>query len=980
MYEKGFSYVLWINMRDITRNPNNPLLEDIVLNVLQKFKIDTSEMGEDIVEYLKRKLDMIVDDSKSALLIFDNADNLIQPEKDGSCQSSAFQKLCQLIRDTEGNVIRCIFTSRVCNSLLDNKHYKLELGYLSDADSRLLLVRGLQNLPFQYNDTVITDFAVIGHGLPYALELICSEAVEMDCEEMLTHFVNELKESPLDTLNDESRMTNLFDLSYQRLNDTEKAVFTSMAVFPSAFSYRYLSKVLKNLEGVPNLKPTILNKLKKHSLVSVDSGLYMIHPFLREFLKTTHWDAESCSKYEIAYYKTYINKLFNLARESLEMNKFSECIQEFQSEQQNFLHVLGEVGKGWTYSPPHIRQLMKEELLKHPTPDYITLLIFYYHEIYSADMIEFFKGCETFVEGQMKKNIWCCRFYIDLKSVEKRNDDVYSDLEPDEYGKAIVEIIKLSLSVGKCRRKDEFEEAISKLEKYRAWADTLNDSKMKAYFKCKILKTKVSLSKKACKLRDVEIDKNNLVGDLKEALDLCVSNFGLHGRTIDFHSQLGKLFWYLQDTDKAMASFDDAVNMAKSLAISHNKRHISCLLEKGRFLIDCKSKASIMEGKRLIEATLHQWKDFCGEFMWFYAMQSLLRVDRTRRDEVADKFLKEKRLFHPSLGAMHSAVIAQLDYSNEEVNEENFLQQEKLMLEKLLPVVDHLENLCQIGGYQHEKLLQDAVTNAYYWNMWIATRCMHALSESDAKQRASKALKLSTSHSFIRSDRNEELSFIVNCDRKKFVLLKKKCYIEQMGKRIPEKQDGLKKDLDNLLQDCRKDQDVWSWIIGGLARENRKLYGKVIPYLVDHLKPNENLLALVLQMFVDQIEDYKRESKERMTPEESIPAVKDMLRAITHVEDLLANRTTMKDDMSRALGDALKKWYTQLAFRTKDCFSRTSRTEYARKALSLLKEGDTAVTEKERSILKSLSGGLEWGGRSPPAKRYRGAVEYRKER
>ena len=127
MYDKSYSYVLWINMRDITRNPSNPSIEDIALNVLQKFSIDTSQMQGSMEDYLKRKLEIIVEGNKSALLIFDNADNLIEPKSDETCRSSAYERLWQMIRDLKGNSIRCIFTSRVCKSLLDSKHHKLEL-------------------------------------------------------------------------------------------------------------------------------------------------------------------------------------------------------------------------------------------------------------------------------------------------------------------------------------------------------------------------------------------------------------------------------------------------------------------------------------------------------------------------------------------------------------------------------------------------------------------------------------------------------------------------------------------------------------------------------------------------------------------------------------------------------------------------------------------------------------------------------------
>ena len=444
MYEKSYNYVVWINMRDITRNPNNPSLEDIALNILQQFNIDTFEIEDKIVEYLKKKLNMIADDSKSALLIFDNADNLIEPERDESCQSSAFDKLCQLVRDVQGNLIRCMFTSRVCKGCLDDRLHKVALGYLSDADSRLFVTKELEQLAFQHKDALITDFVASSQGLPYALKLMCSVVARMSNEEMIIDYVNDLMESPLDTLDDDHCLRRLFDLSYKRLKSAERSVFTSMAVFPTAFSYKYLSKVLKNLKDM-KLKPRLLDTLIQQSLVSDDSGRYLIHPYLREFVKSKYWNEDSRSKYDVAYYKVYISQFFELARDSLEKDKFVNCLMEFRREQQNFLYIMTEIGKELINSAPCLRDVVKD-LLKRPALDYITLVIFYYHELYSVDMIKFFQGCEIFVEGQMKKNIWYCRFYVSLKSVEKRIDDDYSNVPPDEYGEAFVDIMKLSLS------------------------------------------------------------------------------------------------------------------------------------------------------------------------------------------------------------------------------------------------------------------------------------------------------------------------------------------------------------------------------------------------------------------------------------------------------------------------------------------------------------------------------------------------------
>ena len=88
MYDENeYNYVIWINMRDI---PNPPQLKDVADKILREFDIDTTEMKGDTVEILKRKFELITTSRKRALLIFDNADDLIAPPIDKSCKSSTF--------------------------------------------------------------------------------------------------------------------------------------------------------------------------------------------------------------------------------------------------------------------------------------------------------------------------------------------------------------------------------------------------------------------------------------------------------------------------------------------------------------------------------------------------------------------------------------------------------------------------------------------------------------------------------------------------------------------------------------------------------------------------------------------------------------------------------------------------------------------------------------------------------------------------
>ena len=821
MYEKVYNYVVWINMRDITMKPSDKFLEDIASNILQKFNIYTPQMQEDILGCLRRKLAMIVEDSKSALLIFDNADDLIEPEEDESCQSSAYERLCQLIRDTKGNFIRCIFTSRVYKSCLDVGKHKMELGCLSPDHTRLFLNTELKDL--QDKDNLIEEFVAISQGLPYALRLMCSEVVTMDDQEMIKRYVSDLKKSLVDTLDENSRMKYLFNLSCKRLNENERSLFISLAIFPSAFTYLYLSKVLSNLEN-SSINPRILNTLEKHSLISSYSGHYLIHPFLREFVKDKYWNTETRQKYEEAYYKAYINQLFELAKKSLEKDKFVDCLKDFCSEQQNFFHVMREIGKKFENSPPHIGQMVKEELLKYETPEYIYVVLFLCHEVYdlrSVVLIEFFAGCETFVEGQKRKNIWCCRFDVNMTIYEKKINDDFQTIKEDDFG----EILVAKRRWNQAADGEDFQDTVSCLDRYMKKVEELGDCKIKAYFTDSLLKTKVRLLKKTCSWSDPP-DEKLLIYYLKKALDKCESTFGEHWLTVDCHTQLGKLHWAQNNREAAILSFNSAVHLADRLSVTGNRRYLSCLVDKGRFLAQSGEKESIEEGKRLIDEALESCKDFPDEIMWLLAMKTLVKVDKTKREEMVKIFLEQERCNHRWLQVMRNVIVAELDSHDEDVNAENFICLEKEKVKRLREVIEHLKYLCKSSEQEDKSFWRTAITQLYFCTMLVGTRCMHALSEGDAKGIASKALEIMKNNDCIAKDKDkeEELFLIVNSDKDQYELLARKCRIVQLMCRIP----GInqEEEINTLLSDCKQYEDLSSRIFKEFDRNNKEVKRK----------------------------------------------------------------------------------------------------------------------------------------------------------
>ena len=990
MYDKGYSYVIWIDIRDIAKSPSNPSLEDIVAYILQKFDIDTSDIEKDIIRYLKVKMRMIAESDKSALLIFDNADCLIEPERDDSCSSSVFQDLCELIEAVEGNSIRCIFTSCKSKSLTKSGHYIVKLGSVSNADSQLFVTKRLQDLQFPCDANVINTFVNVGNGLPYALELMCSEAIVKGKEKRINQYVDSLKMTLQDTSSEEensdSILNKLFKLSYERLDEEERSLFKLMTYIPFAISSKYLFKVLSTFAIISN-PSNLLDQLNRRCLVSFDSGRYMIHPFLRDFVTKEYWNEDSRKTHEEAYYKAYINQLFELARKSLEKDYFVECLEEFRNEQQNFLHVMKEVGKGSANTQLHIRDVLSERLTRK-TPEYISVVLFLCHEVYdkyAVALIDFFAGCETFVEGSMKKSIWCCRFDVNMAISEEEIDDDYEELEADEFGKLLVEKRKCyQTAFRKQHAEKNFDAFMKRVENLEDCEK--NVTNVKRYFEASFLKIKVRLLNKFSRSRTLENKKTEVfINDLRGALKICESTFGVHWLTIDCHIQFGKLYWGVSSRDNAKASFEAAIDLAQP--IFKSRKYLSCLVEKGRLLLLSDSQELVEEGRSLIDQALKGCKDFFDETMRLSAMATYVKVDKVKREEMTNIFLKKQWVNNRWLQIMRSVVDTELDFPSKGLKKEDFISHEKRKVEQLQQITKHLEYICDDMRHEEEKLLQNLrpdmliygyseselskatskskqqlqirISELFIFNMKIATTCMHVLSEHDTKEVARKALHIMDSNDFITAEKREELLFIVRCDRSRYLRMKEKCYIEQMGKRIPAMKDKLQKYLLRLLEEYEKYQGIWSWAIQGLAREDKSLYEKVIPYLCRQSEPHELLLNLVLYKFYYHTGVYDRESDDSVIEKESKHAVDEMKKAVAYVEGLLKNNVRKQSNTSRALEDTLKRWYKGLALHTKRVLNKAERGKYAKKALGWLEEGDDIITAKEKEILETLASKAE---------------------
>ena len=974
MFGKDYNYVIWINMRDISTESGCPNLEDIALKILQEFKIDTSEMKDDIVGYLSRKFECITANRKTALLIFDNADDLLDPKEDGSCKTSTYTKLCRLIRNNSRKSIRAIFTTRVCKDLESKEDQKIDIGPLSEAESRTFLLKELNELKGLDRAALIEEFVLISQGLPFGLKLISSAVNKMNGKEMVKDYVNALKKNLGKAVSKDKSLFNLFDLSIKRLEADEKEVFSLLAVFPSRFSYSYVKKVSCHIENVP-VEPGMLPSLKEHSLVNDDSrqnessdGIYLIHPFLREFMRERYWNESQRQMYEKAYYKTYTDQLFIVARTALQKDGYVDCLEEFRMEKQNFFHVMKEIGTGPDSKnlSSHRRDVFKDVLNKRSTPDYIATLLFCFDITHPSLLLDFYEGSEAFVDGQLKKNVWCCRYDANLKYFEKPIGDPCKDLQPDEYGKALLGKRRISQNiyfshVNKSIRR-EFKQLNANIDEYQHTIQSLKDVAMKAYFKHKILKQKGTLLKRGYKAKIPDVAKDACVGSFKEALEICKEDYGKSWLTIDCYNQLGKLYWSFQERENAIEAFDKAIELAESMSLRNNKKFGSCLVDKGRFLIDSGDEGLIEEGVSLLEDVIDRCNDFSDTKYWCLAMGFLVRVDKSKIEEIKDRFLNADKYNRLNADLMNQAMNIDAEFPGEEFDEHRFLDEEKKKLNDLREAIEHLgeiekrERLSNTREADNTLLIESERQYLFLWNMRVATKFDHVLLERERKEFAQKAIEYMDICSSIKQDKRKELESIAsskNSPNRMEVILEK-CFLDRIQKKMLEvgRKDELMQRYSKLLEKCENDQELWSSVVCTLSRNEPAFYERVTPYLQRQPKPCKDLLNLVKYKFFYQIQIYNRESAERVIMEESTKAVDDLKRAISYVERLLESDTLTSDEVIDWLQRCSKLWCKYIALDTDHCLLEGDRREYARRAA-----GITGLKEDEKKKLKSLISG-----------------------
>ena len=150
------------------------------------------------------------------------------------------------------------------------------------------------------------------------------------------------------------------------------------------------------------------------------------------------------------------------------------------------------------------------------------------------------------------------------------------------------------------------------------------------------------------------------------------------------------------------------------------------MVDKGRFLVDADDDESIEEGKRLIDEGLGSCKDFPDEIMWLLAMKTLVKVDKTKREDMINMFLEKDKCSYRWIEVMVSVINVGLGSPDGDMKQESFSSDEAIKLERLEKVIEHLMCLCK---RQEDKELWQLIKK----NKWLFSRVSKKLKRVNKK-------------------------------------------------------------------------------------------------------------------------------------------------------------------------------------------------------------------------------------------------------
>eukprot|EP00794_Sanderia_malayensis_P010743 gene10743-11893_t len=579
MVEKGCNYVIWTDMRSIVHDSNVPNVESLAMRILDEFDIDVDDCKEKAQKYLEMKCKSIRKNNKQLLIILDNADSMLGIDENSNDTTEAYK----MIKGLTSDCVKVALTSR-SSRLMDVQ--KVQIKPFTKSEGKMYLESTLVKDALMDRDDLVERLNACSHGMPLALKILVNAVNNAEDSQYLQDYLNDVENKTITTLDEEHPIMHLFEISFKYLQNEELELIKMLAVYPSAFSYRYVQKLSNQLNI--NARKS-LNAVKKRSLLEVNTDSYYFHPLFLEYIKKTKWVGKDEEKFQKLFIEVYVTAIFDLGVKSLKKDTFSENLEEAKVEKSNFLYVMDLVRKERTSG-------LNGNTFNKTANEHVAMILFMHGFIYDPILIDFLKTCESLASDESKYYAQCCHYELCTKifnneHIQEPNEQEVLD---DEGKRCCVLLLK--------RRQFSYEVHSKEFER----------------------RTDEDISKDLERL----LDEAKQLSDSNQQVTSSLNVFGKHPFTFDCHVQIAKCYWTFQLFEKANECFESAKCFAESMNMQDVQQYANYLLAHGRCLIDSKMKENEQQGVALLEQSLETCDD-THRIFFVSAITRLMRVDVT---------------------------------------------------------------------------------------------------------------------------------------------------------------------------------------------------------------------------------------------------------------------------------------------------------------------------------------------------------------
>ena len=335
--------------------------EELVSKLISMFADDNQVPHTSPSHWLIRKLQKVQNQQNPFILIWDNADDLLESEE-------GKERVVQFIHEilAQCSHIKFLLTTRASLDFLSltNRVHLTKINVLDEVSSASLIKLLLPDVTDEDCKCIVQECGQV----PLAMRLMCNIMKEEHIS--INELSEELRNSTLvNVLDDESfpadvRLKILINKSFQRLPIQERRAFVSLTVFRGWFNTKEATAVL---DVKTDRTTKVIRSLERNSLINCGESFsrFTIHSLFRSFVEEQRRNNKTI---EVVFHSAqrrfndyYISSLTN-ANEKFLMGPSSEAWEIFAGRRENILLSITDGIKDDDLYPKIVNVLSTAEL------------------------------------------------------------------------------------------------------------------------------------------------------------------------------------------------------------------------------------------------------------------------------------------------------------------------------------------------------------------------------------------------------------------------------------------------------------------------------------------------------------------------------------------------------------------------------------------------------------------------------------------